>query len=341
MKFRMLASLLILTLVPVLVIGGISTAWFTSKDAPPSAAAFLVGTVDIDITEEEAIPDEFQWKIEEGEDFRDFNWTIKNVGSKGVYLRAWLEETLLPFNETAWGEGTRFVNPGNWAMYFLYEVGGYTDANPKTVRLIAGQHYEAGTVKVWEGNINGTRTLFVEYATVGWEMSGVHLAVADDLSLIPTTQNGPELGNPQVGRFPFKPEPEFDELRDTYLFTIPMEGNYPSGALKDRPYEGVDVETLFIAAHADLIGVETKDGGINWSQRDCQFHWEYNEDEGYWYYCLEPVFPGEEVSLCLTGYPEKNGLYTVKFYTEAVQALPEALRELWPGAPCLQGDSSV
>ncbi len=334
MKLRMIASLLTLLLVVILVIGGITTAWFTGKDSPPSAAAFLIGTVDIDITGEVVEPAEFRWEIKAEEDCRDFTWAIRNTGYKRVYLRAWLEETLIPADETAWaaqqnpGE-TIFPGASNWATYVTYSLGEGSETNVKTYPLFAGQYHLAGAVNVWNDNAN----IYVEYAAAGWEMSGVHLAVADDLGLIPRSPGGPV-----PGRFPFKAE--FDELKETHSFTIPMQGEYPAGALEGREYNWTDpkITKLFIAAHADLIGIETQEAGMNWSQRECDFHWEYNETEKIWYYCLEPVLPGDEISLCLTGCPEKTGLYTVKLFAEAVQAHPEALAELWPGAPCLQGE---
>lgn len=337
MRLRIAAALFTLFLAVALVIAGFSAAWFTAEDSLPSATAFLVGTVDLEITGEEAQPAEFRWEVEEGKPCRDFTWTMENTGSKGVFMRARLEETLLlpGADETAWGEGTRFVNPGNWAMYFLYDVGDHDEDNPRTVRLLAGQHHEAGTVKAWEGqNDDGEATLFVEYAASGWQMAEVHLAVADKLELIP--KNKP--GNPQVGRFPFKDE--FDGLKQTHTFALPIQGKYPAGALKGRDYNWTGATILYLAAHAVVMGASLEDeAGMNWSQRDdCDFAWEYNEDDGYWYYCREPVAPGEEIRLCLTGFPQKAGLYTVKLYAGAVQALPEAVAARWGvGLPCLQG----
>lgn len=327
MKFRMVASLLALIFLQAIFVSGNTMSWLTSKASPTTNTAFTVGTIDIELTGEHVTPQEFRWEIDEGADGRDFTWTIRNTGSKRVFLRTWLEEEIYSADETAWGEGETFVDSRNWAMNFFYGVGHYNENNPKAVRLLAGQHHEAGTVKVWEAEVNDIPTLYVKYTAADWKISQLHLAVVDDLGLIPLTPGGP-----QVGRFPFNVE--FDELKGTYTFAIPMQGVYPMGALEGRPYDWTDTENLYIAAHADLIGMQAEEAGMKWPQRDCEDQW--FEYEGYWYYCLEPLAAGEEVTLCLTGYPEKSGLYTVKLNADAVQALPEAVEKYWDGnLPCL------
>ena len=346
MKLRIIASLAVLSLAVSLVIAGITTAWFTSKDSPPAATAFLMGILNIEITGEEVDSDEFRWEISSEGDCREFTWTIANTGTKGAYLRARLVETVRG-EETAWGEGTRFVEePGNWAMYFPYQVGSQGSNNSLTVDLLAGQHQLAGTVKVWNDNDH----LYVQYSTEeagdeetgdedGWQIAQLHLAVADDLLLIPTTPSGKNQGNPIPGRFPF--QESFDELVSSTTFEIDLQGTYPEGALKGLAYDWIDDEpaTLYIAAHADLIGTETSPaaGLVEWSQQeDCSHQWE--EHGGYWYYCPDPpVAPGEEVTLCLTGCPLETGLYQVKLSAEAVQAHPEAVALYWgEDVPCLQ-----
>ena len=342
MKWRFTASLLTLALVTALVIGGITTAWFSSKDSPPAATAFITGIVDIEITGEAVDSEALRWEIEEGDDCREFTWTITNTGNKGAYLRARLLETVQG-QETAWGEGTRFVEePGNWAMYFAYQVESQGSNNPLTVDLLAGQHHEAGTVKVW----NDTDNLYVKYSTEetgnedGWQMAQLHLAVADKLELIPTTPSGENQGNPIPGRFPFKEE-FVEELDTEFVFQIPLDGTYPHGPRSGDDYSWEAGDYLFIAAHADLVGGEMSSaaGMVQWTQRsDCPHQW--SEHDGYWYYCSEPpVAPGYRVTLCLTGCPEETGLYEVKLQAEAVQAHPEAVRLHWgEDVPCLQQD---
>lgn len=332
MKLRMFAGLFTLLLVVVLIIGGITTAFFTGKESPPSAAAFLMGTVDIDITAKAVAPAEFRWEINPGEDCREFTWIIRNIGSKRLFLRAWLDETLRHPGETAWvaqqnpGE-TTFPGASNWATYVTYPVGEKSAAHAITYPLFAGQYHPAGTIRVW----HNTKNIFVEYKGAGWAISGAHLAVADDLGLIPRAPGGP-----MPGRFPF--QAEFDELKETYTFTIPMRGTYEEGALVGRDYEWHTESTLYIAAHADMVGMDlvSAGGAVSWNQRaDCPYQW--TEHDGYWYYCLHPVMPGEEISLCLTGCPQQAGVYNVKLYAEAVQGHPDAVRERWgDDLPCLQ-----
>ena len=346
MKLRITASLLTLALVTALVIGGITTAWFSSKDAPPSAVALVTGTVDLEITGEKVDSEAFRWDIVDEDGCRDFTWTLENTGTKGIYLRARLLETLSR-SESAWAAQQapgefRFTDTGSWATYVTYNLSEGAAGPEKTYPLFAGQDEKAGELRVWH---NGT-TLYVVYTTADtedeadWQISQVHLAVADDLELIPTTPGGANAGNPQVGRFPFKAE--FDQLQISYEFEIPLDGIYPAGALQDRDYEWTGGETLYIAAHANVFGSEPVpvENIIAWEQRndDCP-HWEYDEADGYWYYCRETVKPGEDVTLCLTGCPLEAGLYQVKLSAEAVQAHPEAIRLHWgEGVPCLQQD---
>ncbi|HRU05170.1 MAG TPA: hypothetical protein P5137_05280 [Candidatus Brocadiia bacterium] len=73
---------------------------------------------------------------------------------------------------------------------------GYSEASPFTTKLVAGQHYEAGVVKVW----NDATTLYVTYdAGDGWFMSETHLHVATSLAEIPQTKKG----NPIPGQFAY------------------------------------------------------------------------------------------------------------------------------------------
>ncbi len=165
-------------------------------------------------------------------------------------------------------------------------------------------------------------------------MAELHLAVADALTLIPQTPGG----QPVSGRFPFTAG--LDPLLDTYTFALPLQGMYPAGALKGRSYDWAGASTLYLAAHAIVVGEgpAAAEAGVSWSPCDCAFAWEYNAADGYWYYCRTPVAPGQEVKLCLTGCPQKAGFYTVRLSAEGVQALPEAVRNYWgENLPCLQG----
>jgi hypothetical protein len=100
--------------------------------------------------------------------------------------------------------------------------------------LIAGQHYEVGTVEVW----NDATNLYVTYnVDAGWLLCEAHLAVADKEEDIPQTKKG----NPIPGQFQFGGE--FDPcLLGSKTFTIP---------LADLP----DVDDFTIAAHAVVAGV--------------------------------------------------------------------------------------
>lgn len=99
-----------------------------------------------------------------------------------------------------------------------------------TVRLLAGQHYEAGTVMVG----NDEENLYVKYQTTGgWFMKKLHLFVGD-CELLPKNKGGAI-----PGQFPYKVS--FDELMTEYTFVIPLE---------ELPDE------MCVAAHAEVVRME-------------------------------------------------------------------------------------
>jgi len=99
------------------------------------------------------------------------------------------------------------------------------------VRLMAGQHHEAGKVYV----VNNKEKLYVVYETTGdWKMKVIHLFVGacDKLPV-----NKP--GNLVPGQFPHKIE--FNGLQTFYYVEIPLE-ELPEGC-------------LCVAAHAEVVKV--------------------------------------------------------------------------------------
>jgi len=67
--------------------------------------------------------------------------------------------------ETAWAQGLRYVSKGNWAMYVPY------DGSAKTVNLMAGQTYVAGTVS-FSAAMDGYVTITINL-TGGWSLQSV------------------------------------------------------------------------------------------------------------------------------------------------------------------------
>lgn len=103
----------------------------------------------------------------------------------------------------------------------------------KVVRLLAGQHYEAGTVTVG----NDYDNLYVTYETTnGWKMKGLHLFVGD-CDKLPTNKPG----NLVPGQFPYKVS--FDMLKTIYTFVIPLE---------ELP------ECYCVAAHAEVVKLDSE-----------------------------------------------------------------------------------
>lgn len=107
----------------------------------------------------------------------------------------------------------------------------HTADNPFVTDLIAGQHIDAGDIKVW----NDEENLYVKYETAnGWKLTETHLEVEVTLEDIAQTKSG----SVKVGKFDYKSE--HDPAVEEYTYQIPLDGWYP----------GLD---LYLAAHAVVI----------------------------------------------------------------------------------------
>lgn len=101
---------------------------------------------------------------------------------------------------------------------------------PLTVRLLAGQTIDAGSVTI----ANDGENLCVRYETHGgWFLSATHLHIASSLSGIPMTKGG----NPIPGQFAYSRSYDPPVTDDEYCFTL-AELGYTAG------------DTIFVAAHA-------------------------------------------------------------------------------------------
>jgi hypothetical protein len=313
MKPRIIISLLGVILAIALVAGGFTLAWFTDEAVPPASPTMTTGTVDFEIKDAEFNPGPGVWmpgKCEKS--CKEFSWTLTNTGSKRAFFRARLIEKIETIKvgcETAWGEGTRFKKKGNWGMYFTY------NGSPKSVKLMAGQHQHAGWVKVGVDD----KGLFVKYETInGWLIKETHLEVKKKLGDIPQNPGGPV-----PGRFTYK---------NSHAFVT--EYTY-------RPAANAS-GTLYIAAHAVVVKAtsitETAAENVEWKLTDgAGTSWVYNPADKWWYYCRQPVMPGEEITLDLTACLDSDvpmGVYTVELAGEAVQATHSAINQVWPNNPC-------
>lgn len=99
MKSRFIFSLCSIALAATLVAGGFSLAWLGDEDAHPDIPAVITGTVDYNITDAALIGYEEEEQWHRG-DRRDFAWTLHNTGTKAVYYRARLIESLDGETET-------------------------------------------------------------------------------------------------------------------------------------------------------------------------------------------------------------------------------------------------
>lgn len=111
--------------------------------------------------------------------------------------------------------------------------------SPATTSLIAGQHFTAGTISIY----NDATNIYVTYTTnAPWVMSDAHVAIANALAGIPQTR----AGNPIPGRFAYSAT--FDPEVTTYTVGIPYAGVYAEG------------QNLFVAAHA-MVQAPRDQGG--------------------------------------------------------------------------------
>jgi hypothetical protein len=104
--------------------------------------------------------------------------------------------------ETAWADGTRYLNRGNWATYTSYAGG------EKTVTLFAGQTLNAGTVKFEPSN--GEVKITVTLAT-GWRFAlnpegedEFGDTIYDDNLKVQDYESAPVGINPEPGLFDHK-----------------------------------------------------------------------------------------------------------------------------------------
>lgn len=166
--------------------------------------------------------------------------------------------------ETAWGNGTRFTNRGNWGMYFTYtvscEAGGMCYLNDDaetswaygmpfpgaswamyvvynggevTTDLIRAQHYDVGDVYIM---VNGQNMVISIQLDDGYSISYYHIHVATSLDGIPQNR----AGNPQIGLFEY--QGEYTEITPSITLYLPLDEAEQSA------------ETLYVAIH---VGVAT------------------------------------------------------------------------------------
>ena len=117
--------------------------------------------------------------------------------------------------ETAWGDGTRYVEQGNWAMYFPYPDG--------PVGILAGQYMDAGYLTFGEPDgswVEITITLengFVFYYDGADPVEDENLKVQD-------YEDIPPAENPAIGHFDWKASIEPGST--TATITVPVNDYY-------------------------------------------------------------------------------------------------------------------
>ena len=175
-----------------------------------------------------------------------------------------------------------------WNSSYLTSKGIYSECDPVSINIMAGQFTNSGTILVE----NDATNLYVTYnALQNWYFSEMHLYVGP-YSNVPA-QNG----NPVPGQFPYKKS--FNPLVQTYTFTIPL-----SSITLDAN------KCMYIAAHSSMknivdgIVIRTETGwagdikfpGKNWAT--------------YFNYCLRTCTPPPpDVTTCETAYMFGNNTF--------------------------------
>ena len=122
-----------------------------------------------------------------------------------------------------------------------------------TVNLLAGQHNDAGDVKIW----NDYDNVYVQVEMQnGWEMSHIHMFIGPkDVLLDPDNGYVNKNGSPKNGQFPINQElnPAITESTEPWTYTISLEELYESFGVTEETAEDV---CPVIALHAEV----SKDG---------------------------------------------------------------------------------
>lgn len=298
-----------------LIFAGVTLAYFTDEDKNPETVLVL-GNVAIDISQEDV-------HIDTNSDFlacKNVKWIIENTGSKTAYLRAKVitnweadEECSIDEDASAWAEGTRFTEQGNWAMYFKYNA---QNEETLSVPLIASKHYNAGTVTVKKDVENNELTVSIS-TNQGWKLDFVKMHIGKSLDDFPINKGG----NPMIGQFDY----HSGDLNSasSYQRSIPLNGD-------------VNHDIYYIAVHAEVQGCISGCNNNGNNEPDYSIEvisdgWTQRPDNDGWYYYKETVAPYEEipfeVKVCLEQPWEGN--LDLSIETEAVQASNNAAEYEW------------
>jgi len=164
---------------------------------------------------------------------------VARVDDYGVVVRT----------ETAWGQGSRFTNRGNWGMYYTYTVNCETsceevctlDGNSSTAWA---RGYDLGgnswaTYNVYTGGNQTTDLMWRQYTYVGdiyiwksgseiivrfnmapeYSLTKIHIHVATSKNGIPHTSNW----NPRIGNFEY--QETFTDITRSFDAHIPLDSS--------------------------------------------------------------------------------------------------------------------
>lgn len=128
------------------------------------------------------------------------------------------------------------------ALVFAIPMVAGANGGDVTAELYAGQDMDAGDVNVSYDSVTGNLTVEFKVVTENWTLAETHVHVATSLEGIPQTKKG----NPIPGKFDYSREyvPADRIASDTYVIEV---GPVSEG------------ETIFVAAHAELVELNGED----------------------------------------------------------------------------------
>jgi len=142
------------------------------------------------------------------------------------------------------------------ALAIVPSPNAHTQSDPYVTDLIAGQHYVAGTVSVWN---DGSYIYVIYQTTGGWELTGTNLYVG---------KTDPATLTSAPGQFPYSTPYQSSATRHEYKIALSVIDGYHlknghSGKWVANGTLGVGPgDKVYIAAHAGVCGEIPVSGGL-------------------------------------------------------------------------------
>lgn len=119
----------------------------------------------------------FEIDLTDGTKSSSFSYVASDARDHELFSDLASGELFVPITETAWGDGDRFVEQGNWATYFTYKVQGWqfietltvdaanVDGKDSSDVLESGKSYKFEVSSMWEDTSQANHFNDAEYVT--------------------------------------------------------------------------------------------------------------------------------------------------------------------------------